>query len=122
MRTVNVNRNDLLSVLKKNREQHLQEYLEARAGYQVKAIKQMKQNLKQARQGGEIIQHLGLVVPLNYTDHYDIVIGMLEMDVNPHVELTQDDYNRYVMDNWDWKGSAMMANSHYSATLSGKSR
>jgi hypothetical protein len=113
MRKIIVNKAQLLETLKKNREKHSADYAEAYDAYVGEAIKKMKVNLKIAKTDKKIVQHLGLVVPQNYTDSYDEIIGMLEMDTTELVELDSKEYSSYVLDKWDWRGQFAASASLY---------
>lgn len=117
MQTVKVSRNELLKSITTNRATHHTEYVEAEAGYRDAAIKQMAQNLKDAQDGKDIQRHLQLPQPDDHTEDYDREIKMLQMSVDDVIELTVHDFDRYVMDNWEWKQAVTATNMFYKARL-----
>lgn len=124
MREVEVRKVDLLTVLKKNREQHVKDYLEACAGYKEAAlakIEDVSSELK-ARIGrlkdGQVIAlvalQFNLEVPKSFEKAYDQAIVMLEMSVDDTVTLEESEFAQYVMDDWEWKEQFTMSNRRYS--------
>lgn len=62
--------------------------------------------------------HIILSQPVNQTRSYDRVIGMLEMALAEEVELSEEDYQQYVMDEWSWREVFLTSNASYSSTAS----
>ncbi len=117
MRKIVVNKQELLQTLKANRDKHATEYAEAYEVYVEKAIAKMKENLKVAKDQKKIITNLDLVVPQNFTDSYDQIISMLEMDISETVELDTNEFNQYVRDNWQWRNVFEASGSLYNAKI-----
>lgn len=115
MKSVKLNAVKLLEVLKQNRESHVAEYTSAMEEYRKDAIAALKKNLKDAQNGGDIVLYASLVAPQNFTASYDTVIKMLEMSSDEIVELTISEFQQYVEDNWQWKGSFLASTSMYNA-------
>ena len=123
MKDVKINKTKLLEALKANRETHRTIFLEAQEGFRTEAIKHLDQMLEDARNGKEIRQNIGLVEPRDQTADYDRAIRMLEMSEDDVIELSELDFECYVLDNWSWKNQFLISNSSYSATaarLTGK--
>jgi len=116
MKEISVQVNDLIKVLKKNRDAHRGIFQQAQEGYRTKAIELLDQALQGARQGGQINMGFTLPVPQDHTLDYDRVIRMLEMSIDPTIELNEDDFAQYVMDDWSWKRQFMTSNAMYLAT------
>lgn len=115
MKSVKIKTNELLEVLKKNRETHVSEFNTATEEYRKDVITEMKKNLKQAQSGGALITRLELVEPQNYVASYDTAIKMLEMSADDLVELTMQEFQQYVEDSWHWKGVFLASTSMYNA-------
>jgi hypothetical protein len=115
MKEVRVNKNDLLKIVKENREKHIKEYKEAVEGYKEAALDQIEKGMARLRaqveglKKGQMIAlaHItfDLQVPCNYQDDYDQIIQMLEMSVDESIVLSKQEHLQYVMDKWQWKGS-----------------
>lgn len=115
MKTVTVDKDKLLEVVKANRAKHREIFLQAQEEFRKRAIDELEQRLADAREGKHFDQHLGMVEPVDRTQDYDRIISMLEMSVDDQVDLTQDEYAAYVMDDWSWKRQWVQANSAYVA-------
>lgn len=123
MNQVKVKRDDLLAVVKTNRERHIAEYEQSVVGYKREAIDEieramaaMKRQVSELREG-EVVR-LGavcfnLVVPENHSGDYDRVIKMLEMCVDEQLEVNEREFSKYAMDVWDWTEDFRNTTSHY---------
>ncbi len=111
-REVEVKREDLLAVLKENRETHARDYKTACDGYKAAARKKLEGTFKQLEdqlgrlKEGEFLQWVGvsfsLAAPTSHERAYDQVIRMMEMEVKDTVVLTASQFGCFVMDDWDW--------------------
>lgn len=110
---VTVKKEELLEVLKKNRENHRGMFLKAQEGYRKFAIDKLDCMLKDAREGKQIRQQIGLVEPEDHTKDYDRVIRMLEMSQADEITLSERQFSQYVLDEWGWIESFTATNSRY---------
>ncbi len=110
---VKVNKDDLLKVLKENRETHRSLFLEALEGYREKVIELLTINLENTKAGKKIVTFLQLPVPTDQTSEYDQIIRMLEMSVDENFELDEHEFKCYVLDEWSWKEAITASNSRY---------
>lgn len=115
MKSVRMKTNELLEILKKNRETHVSEFNTAQEEYRKDVIAEMKKNLKQAQAGGEIVVYSELTQPQSYTASYTTAIKMLENSVDDVQELTMQEFQQYVEDQWHWKGAFLASTSFYNA-------
>lgn len=113
MEGVTVKRNELLQTVKENRDEHRAVFEKAQEGYRAKAIELLDQRLEEARQGGQIDTSFSLPVPQDHTADYDRVIKMLEMSVDEQIELDEDYFAQYIMDDWSWKRQFVTTNAFY---------
>lgn len=130
-RTVTVNREKLLETLKANREKHQKDYDEAVAGYKSIATERLQKLMSKSVEAVKdnydmllkklskfdpssvdtfddrvvLVQAMSfdLKVPKNHVSSYDVAIKMAEWEVNETVELTQAQFQCFVMDDWDWQ-------------------
>ena len=61
--------------------------------------------------------------PQDQTADYDRAIRMMEMSEDEIIEISELDFECYVLDNWAWKKNFLISNMGYSATaakLAGK--
>lgn len=130
-RKVEVNREELVKQLEKNKETHVAEYNEAILVYKSefrarldaafsKAKKSLEENytnlLKKVSGYTEedIVNQddyvtlvnsiqVNMPVPRSYEKEYRAAIDMMKWDINPNIVLTSAEFNCFVRDEWDWK-------------------
>lgn len=120
-RTYTVKIGDLLTALKENRQEHMQIVEEAQAAFRKATIEKLEEMLDQARAGKRVNMHLGLMVPSSHLDTFDNAIGLLEMtkDAGEEViEITADEYERFVRNRWEWTREFVESNAPYSDRVS----
>ena len=117
MNQVKVRRADLLAKVRTNRDAHRDLFLKAREGYRKLVIEELDRMLADAKAGLPIRRSVTLTEPSNHVKDYDRVITMLEMSVDDTVTLDAQDFDRYVMDNWDWSRFALATNTAYAAKV-----
>lgn len=116
MRSVKVNKHELLAIVHGNREKHIAEYAESVEDYARAALKISQENLKLAKTGDpeKIAQIKSLPQrPTSYEDNYTRAIRMLELSVDTEIELEEDVFNQLVLDEWTWKHSFVASASLY---------
>jgi len=112
IRSIVVDKKDLLNSLRKNRDIHKQEYQEMQATYKIEVIKELKNLIKRAK-NDNIQTRINLVAPSDYTETYDEVIGMLEMSIESNLTISADEYRKYVMNKWSWSENFDMLKTTY---------
>jgi hypothetical protein len=118
MHSIKVDKKELLATIKKNRDNHHSVYEEAFEGYRKECIRILEENLKLLKSGKKVVVAFFEQAPQDHTGEYNMVIRMLEMDVDPIVELDQQQFSNYVDDNWNWKQHWNLSNTKYAASLS----
>jgi len=111
-----VNREQLIAVVKANRAKHEAIFKEAVEGYRKVAIEKLEEYIRQVRDGDQIVAYWQMPVPEEHTDEYDRVIGLLEMSTQEEVDMSDVEYQSYVLDSWRWKDAFLASNSYYSST------
>lgn len=115
---------ELLEILEKNREEHQTICKDAMAGWHkqvAKAAEKLRVCAEEGRLGkmskynNPLAKLLG-DCPENHTEDYDSAIGMLKMAVSETIQLKQEEYRTYVMDEWDWKEGWTSSTSSYSSS------
>jgi hypothetical protein len=112
---IRVRKHELLDKLTTNREAHRALFLEAQEGYKIKAIKELEAALARARNGAAGHVFVSLPFPEDHTKDYDHIIAMVEMSVDDLFELNQNDFARYVLDDWEWKAAFTQSVMAYTA-------
>ncbi len=110
---------EVLKALRENRSKHKQIVDEAKEGYSQKAADLLKKKLDEVlASSGRFIEPLKFSIPLpvDQTKAYDVAIKMLELSQEPIIELTAQQVQHFVLDDWEWKGEFMTSNKMYSAT------
>lgn len=113
-RTVNVDRIQLIDILKKNLEKHKAEYQAAQAGYQAAMLAELKKAMKEVKAGKVKELNVHLAAPFSNEDSYVEVIEMLEMSVDQNIQLDNSTFRSYVKDEWHWSGSFKALAASYS--------
>lgn len=116
MQTVNVKKDELLTKVRSNRDKHRGIFEEALDGYQKRCIELLEEHLDRVRRGTRERVVVSIPFPEDHTDDYDVVIAQLEMSVDDEIEVFEQEFRQYVMDQWSWSRSFYATNSVYSAT------
>lgn len=117
MRTCKVKKSQLITTLRENREKHQREFQDAWKGYQDALITAFQKRLEQAKAlkpGGSVSHSITLDTPTDHTAEYDRALKMLEWEQDEILVLSMNDFNCYVMDDWDWQRSFKAIASNYS--------
>lgn len=117
MDSVVVKKDELLTRIRANRENHTKIFEEAMVTYRQMAIEELDKMLAEARAGKRIRRQLQLVEPMNQCREYDRVIAMLEMSTEDEIEISQGEFACYVLDQWAWRQQFLSSNSLYSSTI-----
>jgi hypothetical protein len=114
--TVRVKKDDVLSALQANREEHRQIFEEAIKNWKDQVIIRLEEMVEKAKKDiNEVVLSVGLVRPQDHTKDYNRAIKMLEMSQDDELELTQSDFAQFVMDDWGWQRDFLTTSSNYSA-------
>lgn len=116
MRSVKVNRKDLLVIVRENKQKHIKEYDESVADYKTAAVKVAAEHVELAATGDlEKIAKIRAMPqrPMSYEKEYDRAIRMLELSVEKEIEVEQDVFNQLVLDEWHWKNQFIASASLY---------
>ena len=103
MRNVTVDRDDFLAKVTANRDGHREVFEEALEGYRRLLQRELQQRISDLKRGLRIDQYIGLPEPQDHTADYDRVITMAEMSIDDTIQLSEDEFAMYVMDQWRWK-------------------
>jgi hypothetical protein len=69
--------------------------------------------LADAKAGRSISRSINLAEPVDHTADYDRILAMLEMSVDDTIMLDAQEFNQYVLDNWEWSRLASYTNQSY---------
>jgi hypothetical protein len=115
MRTT-MDKEKLLAVLRANREKHVSDFKDAWAGFLVTVTEETTAFLLRVQDVPTKIDRWGLgwVKPESHEADYDRAIGMVSDNVNPTIELGDEEYSNYVLDEWQWKKQFAVTTEMYS--------
>lgn len=116
MHSVKIRRNELLGIVRENKEKHIKEFNEAVEDFKRAVIKISEENLALANSGDlkEIAKIKSVPQkPISYESSYTRAIRMLELSVETEIELDLHDFDQLVQDEWQWKQSFTTSNSTY---------
>ena len=95
----------LLEIVRANRKKHIEAYEESQNTYW-EQVKEWAVELNNRLSSGHKPESLQIDIPkpISFVHEYDKMISKLLYTVDDTVELTDAQFNSYVMDNWHWKG------------------
>jgi len=116
MNSLSYNRGELLKIRKENRGKHKKEYDKALPKYWSELRKAFQGKIKELKKKDLGMNlYINLPQPREYLSEYDTTIRMLEMTTLLEVELSSHDFERFVMDEWEWKENFSNSTSIYNA-------
>lgn len=123
MRSVKLNKKELLDIVVANKAKHIAEYEEAVVDYMAAVISIAKSNLKLAKEEKLNAEFEGFPSkPKSYEKDYTRAIRMLELSVEEEITLEEDIFNQLVLDEWSWKNMFSASNAFYKSYTTGVSR
>lgn len=114
MDSVKVDKDKLLEKLQENRERHINTFEEVLENYKAEAVRQLEEHIERIRSGAVERVHVVLPPPKNYEAEYDKAIAMVEWELMDVIELSQYDFQTYVLDQWAWKEDFIATSAMYS--------
>jgi hypothetical protein len=116
MRSVKVNKAELLGIVRENKKKHVKEFEESVKDYKKAAIKIAKEHVELAKTGDlEQIAKIKAMPqkPTSYEKEYDRAIRMLELSVEEELDIESDVFNQLVLDEWAWKNMFVASGALY---------
>jgi hypothetical protein len=128
VKTVQVDRGRLATTLRENLSTHRREFLEARTGYDAKRLELIRTLAEHALHASKLgnqtdearkavhesySEFRDLEKPQDHSNEYEQAIKLMEWETRDTVELSINDFESYVRDNWNWKNSFKLAHSNY---------
>lgn len=107
MRTVRIDKKDLLLKVTANRANHRRMFEAAQAGFRDAVIMELEKSIADAKKGRRVRTNVELQAPIDQTREYDRIIMQLEMETRNEVELTDEEFSNYVMDQWRWSSQVL---------------
>jgi len=119
MEKIKVNKLNLLEVLNKNRNQHIEDYKLAVEGYKILSKKALQKKLKELKNlNDENYNEFSLYFshiekPVSHEDDFDTVIGMLNITIETDINISASEYKQYYLNEWQWKRDWYFSNTGY---------
>lgn len=115
-KAITVNKAKLLATLKENRAKHVEQYKLGMVGYQQALIRRLEKELERAKELKPVSLNKlqrDMPVPSSYEASYDTTIQMLEWEEGEIVRIDEHEFNRYVLNKWEWHDSFEANTSTY---------
>lgn len=112
---IKMKKRDIVNYLTNNRDAHIKQYEKARIGY-LEKVNEIINKIGLHIASNEIPDHgfrIDLRAPELKSNEYDKCIKMFELSVDDIIELSTQDYDKIVNDNWDWIISTKTLNATY---------
>lgn len=93
----------VIKTIEKNRAAHRAMFEAAMEGYKVKAIEILEGHIQRIKDGAPEKVIISLPIPQDHTDDYKLVLSMLASSIDEELEISSFDYQRYILDEWEWK-------------------
>lgn len=113
-------KNLIIKALKDNQARHKKFYAIALVGYRQEMLERAEALAELAQKEADADHLRGaqkaladLPYPKDRSSEYQDVIDMLEDCASEHIELTQDEYTRWVQDRWSWRGHFFASSQTY---------
>jgi len=113
MKTVKIKKSVLVEVVSRNMQQHREQFEKAFDGYRRECESVLSQNLENLKMNRRHVVRFSEIPPEDHTDDYRRVLAMLDMSVDDVIELTNQEFQQYVQDDWNWKSQWIGSNSKY---------
>lgn len=117
---VSVYRTELIETLRKNAEQHKQDFETAWSAYREQIVKdgrRVSHAAKYADFGSKLETMPHRPIPQEYLDDYEMAVNMLEASEDSLVTLSFDDFKRFVKNEWDWSYNFNTSNTYYTSSV-----
>lgn len=111
---VPVDKGRLLEALEYNKGKHVAEYDEAIVEYRAQAEKALRKRASEIRDGATLKKEVDdLPAPLSFAKDYDRAIQMVTWHTEGTIELDEQAFRAWVLDEWNWRGQFAGTTSLY---------
>lgn len=112
---VKIDRNELLKVLKENKEKHVIDVAEAMALRRDEIISYFTDSLERMNRDStwNPKEKINFPMPADHSADYEKAIRMVTMTQETIIELDENQFDKLVMDNWDWKQELISTSAIY---------
>lgn len=127
MNSIKMNRQELLKIVRDNKEKHEADFVETVADHAAAMIKIAEKNVRIALANRKSVKaglHAKIVNPQGYLNapksfavEYGRAIRMLELSVEDVIDVEEDVFNQLVLDEWSWKNSFVGTQALYKSLI-----
>lgn len=125
MQNITVEKARLLEALKNNKKTHVDDFNLAWEGFMKQAqmnVEELLKALKKAPRGQAPQLYIGLEAPRNHEHDYQRAIEMCDWETGDQIDLTEEEFQQFVQDDWNWKHQFNTSNQLYTGSVSPSSR
>ena len=123
MNRVKIKKSKLIEKLTENLEKHDDVYNEAVDNYWKEVKETFEEKVEEAKEmideretsNGGINLSIYIEAPVSYKEAYVDTLAMLEYEVDDEVELTQNEFKSYVLNQWNWSNQFLTSNAMYAS-------
>lgn len=113
-----VSKSNLLENLKRNRDQHKDEYVKAVTNYNKELAEKLKTLASSISEydiesGNPFKYKIDLAEPISRIQEYDSIIHRLENSLDDEIVLDENQYKKYMRDEWEWTNLFKTVNARY---------
>lgn len=109
-----VSKKVVIEKLIENRQSHIEKYDEAYKGWRIEVKEKLEKEMQKLESGGDPSLHFSqLSKPKSHEEEYNLVIEMLQMETRETIELSADEFQKFVKDKWDFSDHWITSNSMY---------
>jgi hypothetical protein len=116
---ITVDRIKLLGIIKINLEKYEAIYTSSIDAYWKLAERKISKMLERVKQQRQINTYLDLNFPIDHREDYKLIINILEMLEDEKIQVTPQEFSKYVLNNWTWREDFIMQTTSYVSGISG---
>lgn len=115
MDKVTVRKAELLEAVKKNQGEHRAIFEEALEGFKAEALVALNAEIARIKEGKKRQVVVMVNPPEDHSHDYARVVKMLEMSIADEIELDNEQFAKYVMDDWEWQRNFLASATNYNS-------
>jgi hypothetical protein len=92
----------VLEKVRKNYATHKHVVEKAIEGYRKAATAELERHLARLKKGRPQRVYVSISEPMNMSREYERVIAMVEQNEDDVIQLSEDEFRHYIMDDWSW--------------------
>ena len=107
----------IIGKLESNRKKHVKQFEKTWASFIKKQVARFEKVIKEFNnlKSDDAVPQAGILLPIpdDHTEDYDLAIEMLKLATNAEVTMSAQQYERFMLDRWDWKDRFETTNAFY---------